>query len=153
VPSISQTEPQLCIKFQGAQTLNKNEQDSRQKSMTDAIISHTANIHFKFIQKLSETEIVDPLFNDPISAQMWHTKFEPHSNPLIKDIPLAPLSAQPSHTVNHRSGSIRDFVQTLNAPSSDNIIKRAIREASQESMSNIKSKRKSRQNSPINQAK
>lgn len=145
-----------------AQTLNKNEQDSRQKSMTDAIISHTANIHFKFIQKLSETEIVDPLFNDPISAQMWHTKFEPHSNPLIKDIPLAPLSAQPSHTVNHRSGSIRDFVQTLSAPSSDNIIKRAfsvkpinraIREASQESMSNIKSKRKSRQNSPINQAK
>jgi hypothetical protein len=72
VPSISQTEPQLCIKFQGAQILNKNDQDSRQKSFTDAIISHTANIHFKFIEKLSETEIVDPLFNDPISAQMWH---------------------------------------------------------------------------------
>ena len=72
--------------------LTKKELDDRQKIISNAIISHTAEIHFKFIQKLSETEIVDPLFNDPISAQMWHAKFEPHSNPMITDIPLAPLS-------------------------------------------------------------
>ena len=62
--SISQNEPQLCVKNRGAQIINKQEQDNRQKLFTEAIISHTEKIHFKFIQKLSETEIVDPIFND-----------------------------------------------------------------------------------------
>jgi hypothetical protein len=94
ITSISQNEPQLCVKNRGAQMIiNKQEQDNRQKLFTEAIISHTGKIHFKFIQKLSETEIVDPIFNDPIGIQMWHSKFEPHSNPLITDIPMAALDA------------------------------------------------------------
>ena len=64
--------------------------------LREAILIHAAEIHFKFIQKLSESEIVDPIFNDPISHKMWHPKF---NDSVISDLPLAALSAQPNHQV------------------------------------------------------
>ena len=105
--------------------------------LREAILIHTAEIHFKFIQTLSESEMVDPMFNDPISHKMWHPKFEPLNDSMISDLPFAALSAQPNHQVQHRSNSIKNFVSTLN-PSSKSIVKRAIREASQESSNDVR---------------
>ena len=72
------------------------------------------------------------MFNDPVAIKMWHAKFEPHSNSMIDDIPCAALNSQPQHSVVHKSNSIKDFVQSIKDPSSK-IVKRAIREASEES--------------------
>jgi len=60
---------------------------------------------------------------------MWHHKFDPHTNPLVGDIPAAELSAQPAKLISHKASPINDFLQK-SFSNNQSITQRALRESS-----------------------
>lgn len=135
MPMVSQREPVLTICFKINQSsvskffLNQEDISARQTILKGAIVEHTAQIHKQFLQGLEQTEMIDDIFYDPIKIQMWHHKFDPHSNPMITDIPQGSLSAQPQYLVTHRSTSVKDFLKTSNMKQT--LIQDALRQVSE----------------------
>jgi len=64
----------------GLNTVNIFEQKKRENLLESRFIDKTITSYDQFINKLKETEVVLPLYLEPKKYQMWHSKFDPHSD-------------------------------------------------------------------------
>jgi LPS O-antigen subunit length determinant protein (WzzB/FepE family) len=64
----------------GLNTVNIFEQQKRENLLESRFIDQTIFAYDQFINKLRETENVLPLYLEPKKYQMWHQKFDPHSD-------------------------------------------------------------------------
>lgn len=70
--------------------------------------------------------MIDDIFFDPIKNQMWHHKFDPHSQ--VQTLPEATLKPQPQSLMTHRSQSVKDFLNQTNVKQS--LIREALQRVS-----------------------
>ena len=100
------------------QSLTYEDMARRANFFQQQIIAFTKDAHDAFLEELEKMEVVADIFRDPVGCQMWHHKFLPHENVLIKEVPVAQLPPYPAHMISHNTQSIKNFMNSVSRPSS-----------------------------------